>query len=106
MNKNIYKNNLRFKNKKTIIYYFAAWKNEKVDDTLPIKEPPHTTIISAIPYDKPIPGSTLRRLDDPDFDVDTSSVALKFPAATDDLNEARDRFDRFWGSNKDKDEKY
>lgn len=65
-----------------------------------------------MPYDKPIPGSTLRRLDDPDFDVDSSSTPVPTakagggggPAATDDLNEARDRFDRFWGCNKDKDE--
>lgn len=69
-----------------------------------MKEPPHTTsIISA--YDKPIPGSTLRRLDDPAFDTDVTAVTLKErPAATDDLNEARDRFDRFWGCNKDKEE--
>ncbi|XP_031630933.1 uncharacterized protein LOC116345606 isoform X3 [Contarinia nasturtii] len=86
-----------------------AWKNEKLEETLPIKEPPHPTIISAVPYDKPIPGSTLRRLDDPTFDTDiTSSVTTvkDRPAATDDLNEARDRFDRFWGCNKDKDEKF
>lgn len=70
-----------------------------------MKEPPHPTIISAVPFDKPVPGSTLRRLDDPNFDSDVNStVASKGPAATDDLNEARDRFDRFWGCNKDKDE--
>ncbi|XP_055321523.1 uncharacterized protein LOC129577838 isoform X5 [Sitodiplosis mosellana] len=85
-----------------------AWKNEKLEETLPIKEPAHTTsIISAAPYDKPIPGSTLRRLDDPVFDtaLDVTAATLKErPAATDDLNEARDRFDRFWGCNKDKEE--
>lgn len=60
-----------------------------------------------MPYDKPIPGSTLRRLDDPDYDIDASSTpvpAKTGPAASDDLNEAHDRFDRFWGCNKDKDE--
>lgn len=72
-----------------------------------MKEPPHPTIISAVPFDKPVPGSTLRRLDDPNFDSDvTSTVASKGPAATDDLNEARDRFDRFWGCNKDQEEKF
>lgn len=86
----------------------SAWKNEKLEETLPVKEPPHPTIISALPYEKPVPGSTLRRLDDPDFDVDvtSSTVTSKGPAATDDLNEARDRFDRFWGCNKDKEEKF
>lgn len=89
-------------------YGKKAWKNEKPDESVAVKEPPHPTIISAVPYDKPIPGSTLRRLDDPDFDVDSSSTAVPAgkagPAATDDLNEARDRFDRFWGCNKDQDE--
>lgn len=86
-----------------------AWKNEKPEESVAVKEPPHPTIISAVPYDKPIPGSTLRRLDDPDFDVSASSTPVPAtkaagPAATDDLNEARDRFDRFWGCNQDKDE--
>lgn len=75
---------------------------------MPVKEPPHPTILSSVPFEKPIPGSTLRRLDDPSFDgnVTASTVAPKVgPAATDDLNEARDRFDRFW-ANKDKDEKF
>lgn len=92
------------------ILCFVAWKSEKLEETLPVKEPPHPTIISAVPFEKPIPGSTLRRLDDPTFDVDldvtSTSVASKGPAATDDLNEARDRFDRFWANNKDKDEKF
>lgn len=64
-----------------------------------------------MPYDKPIPGSTLRCLDDPNFnrDINSPTSATAAPttcaAATDDLNEARDRFDRFWGK-KDDDEKY
>lgn len=91
----------------SILSFITAWKNEKPDDTVPVKEPPHPTVISALPYDKPVPGSTLRRLDDPDFDVDvtSSSITSKGPAATDDLNEARDRFDRFWDCNKDKNAK-
>lgn len=96
-------------NQSILFTFSTAWKNEKLEETLPIKEPPHPTIISAVPFDKPIPGSTLRRLDDPIFDTDvTSSVPTikERPAATDDLNEARDRFDRFWGCNKDKDEKF
>lgn len=88
-------------------FHIVAWKNEKPEENITVKEPPHPTIISAVPYDKPIPGSTLRRLDDPDFDVDTTSTPVPVkagPAATDDLNEARDRFDRFWGCNKSNDE--
>lgn len=88
-------------------HLFTAWKNDKLDEIIPVKEPPHPTIISAVPYDKPVPGSTIRRLDDPNFDSDiTSNVTTKGPAATDDLNEARDRFDRFWGCNKDQEEKF
>lgn len=88
---------------------FTEWKDEKFEEIVPVKEPPHPTIISAVPFDKPIPGSTLRRLDDPTFDTDiTSSVTVNDrPAATDDLNEARDRFDRFWGGgNTDKGENF
>lgn len=86
-----------------------AWKNDKLDDILPIKEPPHPTILSTGPYDKPVPGSTLRCLDDPNFNPDVNSPSASInplAAATDDLNEARDRFDRFWGCNKDKNEKF
>lgn len=90
-----------------MISSFAAWKNEKLEEILPVKEPPHPTNISALPFEKPVPGSTLRRLDDPDFDVDVCSSSItKGPAATDDLNEARDRFDRFWGCNQDKTDKF
>lgn len=83
---------------------FTAWKNDKLDEMIAVKEPPHpTAIISAVPYDIPAPASTIRRLDDPNFDSD---ITTKGPAATDDLNEARDRFDRFWGCNKDQEEKF
>lgn len=77
----------------------TAFKIDKYDDLLPVKEPPHPTIISAVPYDKPIPGSTLRCLDDPN-EIPATVVA------TDDLNEARDRFDRFWDSKRDPADKY
>lgn len=46
-------------------------------------------------YDKVIPGSTLRCLEDPSFDPEPR------PIATDELDKARDRFDRFWTGNKD-----
>lgn len=61
-------------------------------------------------YDKPVPGSTLRCLDDPTFDsselhhlpsTTTSSSAGQRTMASDVLEKARDRFDRFWGGNKE-----
>lgn len=85
-----------------IAIQYTAFKNEKYDDLLPVKEPPHTTIISAVPYDKPIPGSTLRCLEDPN---EMNAVPATI-VATDDLNEARDRFDRFWDSKRDPADKY
>lgn len=56
-------------------------------------------------YDRPVPGSTLRCLDDPDFpDINSppSVVAARNivnPATVEVVDKARDRFDRFWGSN-------
>lgn len=59
-------------------------------------------------YDRPVPGSTLRCLDDPGFpDINSppSAVAsrnLVNPATVEVVDKARDRFDRFWGgSNED-----
>lgn len=55
-------------------------------------------------YDRPIPGSTLRCLDDPDFpDINSPSSAVAArnivnPATVEVVDKARDRFDRFWGS--------
>lgn len=55
-------------------------------------------------YDRPVPGSTLRCLDDPDFpDINSppSAVAARNivnPANVEVVDKARDRFDRFWGS--------
>lgn len=37
-----------------------------------------------IRYDKPVPGSTLRCLDDPDFNPEINSPAVARPDATDD----------------------
>lgn len=53
-------------------------------------------------FDKPIPGSTLRCLDDPIFETDLNAPPTSNrPVATDELDKARDRFDRFWGGNAD-----
>lgn len=72
-------------------------------------------------YDaKPIPGSTLRCLDDPSMifvedpsiavggsssspstSTATTSTTAHRTTATDVLEKARDRFDRFWGGNKE-----
>lgn len=61
---------------------------------------------AVVRYDKPVPGSTLRCLDDPTFDSDimlpTSAAAagaVNRTKASDVLEKARDRFDRFWGGN-------
>lgn len=56
-------------------------------------------------YDRPVPGSTLRCLEDPSFpDINSppSAVAARNivnPATVEVVDKARDRFDRFWGSN-------
>lgn len=80
---------------------------------------PGSTIVSTKPepirYDKPIPGSTLRCLDDPTFDPPISTAganaanasaaaaaaAQSRTIAADVLEKARDRFDRFWGGSKE-----
>lgn len=50
-------------------------------------------------FDKPVPGSTLRCLDDPTFDTaDINSPVTNRNVASDVLDKARDRFDRFWGN--------
>lgn len=55
------------------------------------------------PQYRPVPGSTLRCLDDPSFpDINSppSSVAARNivnPATVEVVDKARDRFDRFWG---------
>lgn len=53
-------------------------------------------------FDRPVPGSTLRCLEDPVFDADINSPSSSNRNAvnpsTDELEKARDRFDRFWGN--------
>ncbi|XP_058812612.1 diacylglycerol kinase kappa-like isoform X2 [Topomyia yanbarensis] len=49
-------------------------------------------------YDKPVPGSTLRCLDDPAFESDINSPVGSRNVTSDVLDKARDRFDRFWGN--------
>lgn len=51
---------------------------------------------STLKYDKPVPGSTLRCLDDPNFDPEINSPAAKQTVADDSFDKAHDRFDRFW----------
>lgn len=55
-------------------------------------------------FDKPVPGSTLRCLEDPDFDTrDINSPPMTRSViqnpVNDELEKARDRFDRFWNPN-------
>jgi hypothetical protein len=47
---------------------------------------------------KPVPGSTIRCLDDPTFESDINSPSGSRNATEDVLESARDRFDRFWGN--------
>lgn len=85
--------------------------NDTTDKAIITKQP------EPVRYDKPIPGSTLRCLDDPTFDppisaaganaaaasaaAAASSAAQSRTMAADVLEKARDRFDRFWGGNKE-----
>lgn len=50
-------------------------------------------------YDKPVPGSTIRCLEDPIFDPEINSPSGNRSTATEVLEKARNRFDRFWGGN-------
>ncbi|XP_062564662.1 proteoglycan 4 isoform X2 [Armigeres subalbatus] len=49
-------------------------------------------------FDKPVPGSTLRCLEDPDFESDINSPMGSRNVTSEVLDKARDRFDRFWGN--------
>lgn len=52
-------------------------------------------------FDKPVPGATIR-IDDPTFDPAINSPSPSGNrTAFDVLEKARDRFDRFWGGNKE-----
>lgn len=70
------------------IRFFPAWKNETVAETKPKDN--DTSKISGVAaasetrYDKPVPGSTLRCLDDPDFNPEINSPAVARPDTTDE----------------------
>ncbi|CRL06321.1 CLUMA_CG019140, isoform A, partial [Clunio marinus] len=55
-------------------------------------------------YHRPVPGSTLRCLDDPNFpDINSppsvvSARNIVNPGTVEVVDKARDRFDRFWGN--------
>lgn len=48
-------------------------------------------------YDRPVPGSTLRCLDDPSFPDINSPPSAVSGRTVEVVDKARDRFDRFWG---------
>ena len=50
-------------------------------------------------YDRPVPGSTLRCLEDPGINSPPSGNARSItnPVTVEVVDKARDRFDRFWG---------
>lgn len=55
-------------------------------------------------YDRPVPGSTLRCLEDPDYpDINSPPSSnpprsVNNPVTEEIVDKARDRFDRFWGN--------
>lgn len=67
----------------------AAWKNEtaaestKPSENNALKKSADAVALE-VRYDKPVPGSTLRCLDDPDFNPEINSPAVARPDATDD----------------------
>uniref|UniRef100_A0A182M753 Nuclear protein MDM1 n=1 Tax=Anopheles culicifacies TaxID=139723 RepID=A0A182M753_9DIPT len=63
---------------------------------VPVPEP--------VRYDKPVAGSTIRCLEDPSFESDINSPLGNRNVATEVLDKARDRFDRFWGNPNEKPE--
>uniref|UniRef100_A0A182P434 Nuclear protein MDM1 n=1 Tax=Anopheles epiroticus TaxID=199890 RepID=A0A182P434_9DIPT len=69
-------------------------KDEGAAGSAPAPEP--------VRYDKPVAGSTLRCLDDPTFESDINSPLASRNVATEMLDKARDRFDRFWGNPNEK----
>ena len=59
-------------------------------------------------YDRPVPGSTLRCLEDPGINSPPSGSASRSivnPATIEVVDKARDRFDRFWGGSNTDDQK-
>ena len=80
-----------------ISFYFFSFLDPK-EEVQPVKEPEPETSAG-----KPVPGSTLRCLDDPTFDADINSPSsVNRNLTTEVLDKARDRFDRFWGSQSEK----
>ncbi|GAB0093317.1 AF4/FMR2 family member 4 isoform X1 [Sergentomyia squamirostris] len=69
---------------------------------------PHIASVSAtsapvteVRYDKPVPGSTLRCLDDPAYEPEPKTAGRQAPApSAESFEKAHDRFDRFWGGEK------
>uniref|UniRef100_A0A182ILU6 Nuclear protein MDM1 n=1 Tax=Anopheles atroparvus TaxID=41427 RepID=A0A182ILU6_ANOAO len=90
----------------------AADVNVPIKNEAPVAEqaPAGTAAPSVAPvpmqepvrYDKPVPGSTLRCLEDPAFESDINSPLANRNVATEVLDKARDRFDRFWGNPNEK----
>lgn len=58
-----------------------------------------------IQYDRPVPGSTLRCLEDPGINSPPSGTSSRNPATIEVVDKARDRFDRFWGGSNTDDQK-
>lgn len=52
-------------------------------------------------YDRPVPGTTIRCLDDPGINSPPSANTRTVinPATAEIVDKARDRFDRFWNPN-------
>lgn len=63
-------------------------------------------------YDRQVPGSTIRCLDDPNFpDINsppsaTTARNIVNPATVEVVDKARDRFDRFWGQGPNEDDQH
>lgn len=75
------------------MYVFRTAWNDKVSTVTAVQKPD-------VRFDKPVPGSTLRCIDDPTFDPAINSPSGN-RTAFDVLEKARDRFDRFWGGTKE-----
>lgn len=76
---------------------------EEASSSIPMEiEAKAAIAVPEVRYDKPVPGSTLRCLEDPTFDPEINSPSAgNRTMASDVLEKARDRFDRFWGGNKE-----
>uniref|UniRef100_A0A182JQ65 Nuclear protein MDM1 n=1 Tax=Anopheles christyi TaxID=43041 RepID=A0A182JQ65_9DIPT len=79
----------------------ASGDAQLMDGTVSV---PSVSASEPVRYDKPVAGSTLRCLEDPTFDSDINSPLGNRTVATEVLDKARDRFDRFWGNPNEKPE--